>query len=635
MDRSLRWRSIGLLAIVAFCVLTLLPSVVGYKALPSWYDSFFSKKIQLGLDLQGGLHIVYSIDLDKAVDDKASEIKRDVEAHLEAEKIEGTVSTPAALGAVTIKVADPAKLELVRKWVMSSYDDVVVGRTCSSNDGASSVCVRVSSDYADSIKSAALSQAVETIRSRIDENGVSEPTVITKGDDIIVELPGLDEANISRIKDIIARTAKLEFKVVDQDSPYMRDLFKHVREDPEAARLEIKADVDGWRHDDTGKSYDDYYLYAHNREEWITVEEAKETACWDDEKSTASDGQTQCLVSGRRVIERYLAELGKADPKFAIPDDRQIAYERVTPAADAEDKREFWRTYFLDRAVRLTGAAVTNAITIWDPQTNRPEVLVEFNRYGTRVFGDLTSEATGRKMAIILDDKVASAPVIQSAITGGRSNISMGGGSAEEQQREADVLVAVLKTGSLPAPLKAESSATLGPTLGQDAITKTQFSFALGTVLVLIIMIVVYRFAGFLAIGALAINILIMLAAMATFGATLTLPGIAALVLTVGMAVDGNILVYERIRDELHGGKSVRGAVETGFARAFTTVLDGHLTTAAAGWVLLQYGSGPIQGFAVMLLVGIGTTLFTTVWVTRVFFDLYLAKNKTAETLSI
>ncbi len=636
MDRSLRWRSIGLLAIVAFCVLTLLPSVVGYKALPSWYDSFFSKKIQLGLDLQGGLHIVYSIDLDKAVDDKASEIKRDVEAHLEAEKIEGTVSTPAALGAVTIKVADPAKLELVRKWVMSSYDDVVVGRTCSSNDGASSVCVRVSSDYADSIKSAALSQAVETIRSRIDENGVSEPTVITKGDDIIVELPGLDEANISRIKDIIARTAKLEFKVVDQDSPYMRDLFKHVREDPEAARLEIKADVDGWRHDDTGKSYDDYYLYAHNREEWITVEEAKETACWDDEKSTASDGQTQCLVSGRRVIERYLAELGKADPKFAIPDDRQIAYERVTPAADAEDKREFWRTYFLDRAVRLTGTSISDATGNYDPNTNRPIVLLDFNRYGGRVFGDVTAEIAGKKLATILDDKVKSAPIINGAIRGGRASITMGGGNPQRQEAERDELVNVLKTGSLPAPLKEESVSDVGPTLGRDAVEKTKFSFALGCVLVILIMIGIYKWSGVIAVVMVMFFVMITMSIMALFGATLTLPGIAAIVLSVGMTVDGNILIFERIRDELLLGKSVRGAVDLGFSRAFSAILDGQLTTAAAGWVLLQYGSGPIKGFAVMLLVGVFTTLFTNIWISRIFFDWYIAKKKSQlSTISI
>lgn len=640
MDRSLRWRTIGLLAIVALCVLTLLPSILPKEQLPDWYGKFFDKQIQLGLDLQGGLHIEYSIDLDKAVDDKASEIKRDIEAHLQEEKIDGKVTTPAGLGAVTITPTDPAQSETIRKWVMSAYDDVVVSRTCSDKDADGAVCIRVSSDYADSIKDAALRQAVDTIRSRIDEKGVTEPTVVTKEDSIIVELPGLDKDNQSQIKDIIARTAKLEFKIVDENSPWMAALFKAVREDAvDAPADEIKAEIDGWRWDEGGKNFDDYYLIAYDVERDVTVEEAKDPKgwdCWtDDLEDDVEDGLVRCKITGRKLIERYLEKLAEKDPKYAVPDDRQIGYEKITPREGADDSRTFWRTYYLDRAVRLTGSAVSNAYTIWDPQTNRPEVLVEFNRYGTRVFGDMTSQNQGKKMAIILDDKVASAPVIQTAITGGRSNISMGGGDADEQQREADTLVAVLKTGSLPAPLREESSANLGPTLGRDAIEKTQFSFILGASLVILIMLVIYRFSGVIAVTAMALNILIMLAAMATFGATLTLPGIAALVLTVGMAVDGNIIIYERIREEFHNGKSVKGAVETGFGRAFTTILDGNLTTAAAGWVLLQYGTGPIQGFAVMLLVGIGTTLFTTVWVSRVFFDWYVSKRKTAETISI
>jgi len=636
MDRSLRWRSIGLVAIVALCVLSLLPSFVGKKALPSWYTNIFDRRMQLGLDLQGGLSITYSIDLDKAVDDKASEIKRDVESYLHGEKLTGSATTPASLGAVTVHVADPAQRDTTKKWLLSQYSGVLVDRTCPTTpDHADAICVRVSSDYADSIKKLALEQAVETIRSRIDEKGIAEPTVVTKGDDIIVELPGLDQDNISRILDIIARTAKLEFKKVIEDDPFMRALFKKVREDEAATARGILAETDGWRHEDTGNYYTDYYLYAHDHEEWVPIDDAKEIGCWD-ELAEEKDGAVWCgKGTGRRKIEMYLAEIAKADPAFAVPEDRQLGYEYVQPGADAEDKRPFWRTYFLDRAVRLTGATITNAVTIWDPQTNRPEVLVEFNRYGTRVFGDLTSESVGKKMAIILDDKVASAPIIQTSITGGRSNISMGGGSPEEQQKEADILVAVLKTGSLPAPLRKESDAVLGPTLGRDAISKTQFSFALGLVLVVVLMVGLYRWSGTIAVAGVFINMLLQLAAMSMFGATLTLPGIAAVVLTIGMTVDGNVLIYERIRDELIAGKSVKGAVDVGFARAFSAILDGQLTTGAAGWVLLQYGSGPIQGFATMLLVGIGTTLFVNTWVTRLFFDWYVLKNKNRDTLSI
>ena len=188
---------------------------------------------------------------------------------------------------------------------------------------------------------------------------------------------------------------------------------------------------------------------------------------------------------------------------------------------------------------------------------------------------------------------------------------------------------------SAGAPPRKESDAKLGPTLGRDAIAKTQFSFVLGLVLVVILMVGLYRWSGTIAVAGVLINMLLQLAAMSIFGATLTLPGIAAVVLTIGMTVDGNVLIYERIRDELIAGKSVKGAVDIGFARAFSAILDGQLTTGAAGWVLLQYGSGPIQGFAIMLLVGIGTTLFVNTWVTRLLFDWYVLKNKNRDTLSI
>jgi preprotein translocase subunit SecD len=236
-------------------------------------------------------------------------------------------------------------------------------------------------------------------------------------------------------------------------------------------------------------------------------------------------------------------------------------------------------------------------------------------------------------MAIILDDRVTSAPVIQTKIDGGSSSITMGGRIQQEIQKEAEDLVNVLRTGSLPAPLKVDSVSKVGPLLGSDAIAKTRMAFLLGAALVVVIMLYFYRLSGAISIFALVLNVVMLLAAMAMLRATLTLPGIAALVLTLGMAVDANIVIYERARDELRHGKSIRGAVDAGFHRGFAAVLDGHLTTGMAGLVLYQYGSGPIKGFAVMLLIGIGTTLLTAVWATRLFFDYYLRRNPT--TISI
>jgi len=245
------------------------------------------------------------------------------------------------------------------------------------------------------------------------------------------------------------------------------------------------------------------------------------------------------------------------------------------------------------------------------------------------VFGDLTSQIVGKKLAAILEDRVRSAPVINQAIRGGHAVITLGRGTDPTvQEREREELVNVLKTGSLPAPLVESSHSAVGPTLGRDAIDKTKVSFIIGICLVVLIMVGVYKWSGWIAVFSVVFHIVMTLAVMAMFGATLTLPGVAAIVLSIGMEVDGNILIYERIRDELLLGKSVRGAVDLGFSRAFSAILDGQLTTATAGWVLLEYGSGPIKGFAVMLLVGVFTTLSTNIWVTRIFFDWYISRKK-------
>lgn len=630
MDRSLRLRSFGFAAIVLYCVLYLVPTFVDSERIPSWF--FFDHKITLGLDLQGGAQFTYSIALDKAVDDKAAEIRRDVEAELAEKKIEGTASTPdIAPGAIAITLKDPAKKDEVQKLVASRYGDIITTMSCPAQGPLKdSLCMRISSSFADGIKKSALKQAVGTIKKRIDARGVSEPTVIEKDDQIIVELPGLDKDNIARIKELIARTAKLEFKIVADGSPWMSGLYQHVvKPDPAAEALGITALPDAWAHEKSGKEFFDSYLKAYDRDESFTVAEAQKSGCWRRDLPE-KDGKVRCKVTGRRVIERYLEELAAANPQFHVPPDGQIGFELVFPDSVGEkaDKRPYWRTYYLDRAVRLTGSAISKADVSYDPNTLRPEVAVEFNRLGARAFGDLTGANVGRKMAIILDDVVASAPTIQSAIRQGRSSITMGGSDPRTQERDALDLVNVLRTGSLPAPLEEQQVAELGPTLGRDAVDKAQLSFGLGIILVVIMMIGVYRWSGTIAIVTVAINIMMMLAVMAMFRATLTLPGIAAVVLTVGMAVDGNVLIYERIREELNLGKSVKGAVEVGFQRAFSSILDGQLTTAVAGWVLLQYGSGPIYGFAVMLLVGIATTLFTNVLITRYFFDLYVSKKK-------
>ena len=696
MDRSLRLRTIALIGILLFCVHTLAPTFIPGYQLPSWASWFKSKRINYGLDLQGGKHIVYNIALDKAVDDKAFELKRDIEARITDEKIGAIVRTPPKpLGAVTVLVADASKdkqAKLVDE-IHKDYGNIIKDRECTVDackadadcnqqgeicdvknqrcveTGRTAVCFVVSQSYADGIKKAALTNAVSTIRDRINAKGVAESSVVEKGDDIIVEIPGDPKSQeVTDIEELIARTAKLEMKVVDDcnnpgpsgctkdashgGSPYMSKLFAKVGSDrkgnpsdPEAIRLEIRAEVDGWQPDEGGARHTDYYLLAPDHpDESVPVAWAKKRGCIQKD-SVIENGKTRCPVTGRQIIERYLfgdKELGyvglaEKDPTFKLSDDHQIGYELEEPLPGAKDQTPKWRTFYLERAVRLTGSGISDAMPSYDPNTNAPIVLLDFNRFGGRVFGDVTSQIVGMKFATILDDNVKSAPIINGAITGGRASITLGRGNdavaAEKAQKD---LVAVLKTGSLPAPLEKASESDVGPTLGRDAIDKTKLSFELGILLVIMIMVGIYRWSGWISVFAVVFHILMTLAVMAIFGATLTLPGIAAIVLSIGMEVDGNILIYERIRDELLLGKSVRGAIDLGFSRAFSAILDGQLTTAAAAWVLLQYGTGPIKGFAVMLLVGVFTTLTTNIWVTRILFDWTVARKKgQIQTLSI
>ena len=678
MDRSLKWRTLALFAILLFCVATLAPSFVSRDKLPTaWpFNKLFGNQISLGLDLQGGKHIVYNIALDRAVEDKASEIKRDLETRMADDKLKGSVALPNATagvpnGAVTVKLDDPGKLAELKGKISSDYAKVIDWRECSAADGKSSLCFFVSQAYADGIKKSALTNAVATIRDRINEKGVAEPSVVEKGDDIIVELPGDPKSPaIVETQELIARTAKLEMKVVDDcfqppptgctkegnhtGSAYMLNLYRKVgadkadqATDPDAIRLEIRALADQWKPDEGGV-HKDKYLKAPDRDVDVPLAWARKNSKLTSESKIHGDKVT-VRVSGREIITRWIFGDPSRDPvkpattefwdasygglvaqdaSFKLDSEHQLAFEQIDPLPDDTDKRSSWRTYYLEKAVRLTGSGIENASGTYDQTTNRPVVSLEFNRFGGRIFGDVTSQIVGMKFATILDDKVKSAPTINGAIRGGRAQITMGGSDARVMEKERDDLVAVLKTGSLPAPLVEATHSDVGPTLGRDAIDKTKFSFAIGIALVILIMVGVYRWSGWIAVFAVVFHILLTLAVMAIFGATLTLPGIAAIVLSIGMEVDGNILIYERIRDELNLGKSVRGAIDLGFSRAFTAILDGQLTTAAAGWVLLQYGSGPIKGFAVMLLVGVFTTLTTNIWVTRILFDWNVARKK-------
>ncbi len=594
MERSWWWKALLYGGLVALACLYLVPTVVPEQKQPEFIKKHFQKRIQLGLDLQGGLHLVYEVHVDKAVSDKVDRIASEIEDRLVKKKVAGVTISREGRDDIIAVFKNPTEQVMIDEELLREFRRQLDLIKRDSVTGT--VHLRLDPDQIEEVRDSALRQGIETIRGRVDKFGVAEPTIIRKGTDIIVELPGLKTADFERIKTIIGRTAQLEFKIVDDGSDYMR----------KAAALVAKGsgiDVlpESWTEKDSGKPHEDVYLRAKTRD----------------------------------ALEKFFAGLTGDN---AVPADHEIGYEETSMRNDAGEATQdrSWRTLFLKRRAVLTGEYLSNADQTWDQQTGRPEVSFEFDHQGAILSERMTRENMGRKMAIMLDDKITSAPVIEGVISS-RGRITLGSfGDPFQMQQEAKDLVAVLRSGALPAPLRKTFETQVGPTMGRDSIDKAKFSMYIGAAAVILFMLIYYRLAGIMANLAMVVNMLFMVAILAAFEASLTLPGIAGLVLTIGMAVDANIIIYERIREELRNGKSPRSAVDAGFSRAFWTVFDAHVTNFVAGVVLYSYGSGPIRGFAVTLLVGIITNLVTSYWLSRWMFELLVGRRGgTPATLSI
>jgi preprotein translocase subunit SecD len=596
MEKSWWWKAalFGIVTVLAGAY--LVPSYYGLRGVPleqqpGWAQKVTQKKIQLGLDLQGGLHLVYSVNIDKAVASKVDGLANVIEDQLLKKTQDVTLAREGRDDIlVTFKnPADHAKLdEEVLRNLRAELDEV------ERDAQAGTVRLRFDQDQVSEVQDLALRQAIETIRNRVDKFGVAEPTIIKKGVDIVVELPGLDEKDFERIKNIIGRTAQLEFKIVDDESDYMRKVQAVVPKDGP-----VTASSDSWREDKSGATHDEIYLRANTRAD----------------------------------LEKFIQTTLVGDN--AVPGDRELGFEEVAPRDSTDGAGRYWRTHLLKRRAAVTGEYLASADVSWD-EMGRSEVSFTMTPQGADKMGRLTGENVGRKMAIVLDEKITSAPIIQSQITD-RGRITLGGfGDPAQLMQEAKDLVAVLRSGALPAPLTKSYETQVGRTLGDDAIDRAKLSMYIGGAAVVLFMLIYYKGAGIIAIVAMMLNMLYMVAILAGLEASLTLPGIAGLVLTIGMAVDANIIIYERIREELRHGKSPRSAVDAGFGRAFWTVFDAHVTTFVAGIVLYSYGSGPIRGFAVTLLVGIVANLVTSVWISRWMFDFMVGRRRAAAaTISI
>jgi preprotein translocase subunit SecD len=531
--RSLKWKLGFYTAICLFAVLILVPAVT--TKLPPWWSKILpSEKIRLGLDLQGGMYVLLEVEAQKAVESYLEQIKSTLQDDLREQAIPVTLLETEKTGQIVLEFSGSKdKVDRILSEEGLSMMRELSATTLSGGNWR--VVLVPDSKQVEQIRKNAVDQALEIMRNRIDQFGVTGPEIARQGtNQILVQLPGIRDPE--RAISLIGKTALLEFKLVDEEGNLDEALRGHT---PEG----------------------DILLYQR------TV-----------------DPQTGAVLK--------------------IP-------------------------YLLKERTLMTGTYIRDARVAINPQFNEPYVTIQFADSGAKLFEQITASNVGKRLAIILDNNVISAPVIQEKIAGGRAQIT-----GRFSMNEASDLAIALRSGALPAPVKVIEQRTVGPSLGQDSIRQGIISTLISAVLVVLFMILYYKFSGVVADIALVLNIILTLAALALFRATLTLPGIAGLVLSVGMAVDANILIHERIKEELRTRKTIRAAIDQGYNRAFSAIVDSNLTTLISGIILYEFGTGPVKGFAVTLSIGILANIFTAVYVTRVVFDLYTLKTK-AKRLSI
>ncbi|MBM4325359.1 MAG: protein translocase subunit SecD [Deltaproteobacteria bacterium] len=532
MLRNLKWRLIVYAAVSLFAVLLFLPTLT--PELPTlFYKIIPTEKVHLGLDLQGGMHLILEVEAEKAVESYVERIKNNLRDDLRDKAIPVGKLEREKSNQIVLEVSgDKANWE---KLLSQRYSIMQELSTTSLDKGIWKVVLVLDSRQAEQVRKSAVDQALETIRNRIDQFGVAEPEITLQGTDrILIQLPGIKDPQ--RAIELIGRTALLEFKLVDEDG--------------------------------------------------------------------------------------NLEEALKGNP----PEGSIILYQRfVDPKTGGVKKNPF----LLKEKTLMTGEVLKDARVTLDTQFNEPYVALEFDDIGAKLFEQITGANVKRRLAIILDDNVYSAPVIQEKIAGGRAQIT-----GRFDMKEAGDLAIVLRAGALPAPVKILEQRSVGPSLGQDSIRKGIIATLISAALVALFMIFYYRVSGVIADVALILNIILVMGALAIFRATLTLPGIAGLVLSIGMAVDANVLIHERIKEELRWGKTIRAAIDEGYRRAFVTILDSNVTTLIAALFLYQFGTGPVRGFAVTLCIGLLSNIFTAVYVTRWIFD-FLTLKVNVKRLSI
>jgi preprotein translocase subunit SecD len=538
MDSNLKWKAVFVTLVVLLCIFGL----VGLPAFPTSVAQLrdnFSRRIKLGLDLQGGTHLILQVQVNEAVSLQTDQTIDHLGTQLRDKNIRYDDLRKVTDTQILIHNLAPDSTAAFRDVVSSNFADWDAPAPAPGEQSGYLLTMKPSTVAA--IQAQTMSQSEDTIRRRIDALGLTEPVVAPYGqgdNEIIVELPG--EGDPNRAKSVIQAGGQLELRRVEDPNPYPS----------EAAAMGAHGGI---------------------------------------------------LPPGTELLP--------------------------SKTVDASGQGSW---YLVDRSPIITGRDLRNASAI--PSTDNPgsyEVNFTLSTDAARRFGPFTEQNVGRPMAIVLDRKVESAPVIQSRIEdSGRITGRFG-------QQEANDLALVLRAGALPASIRYLEERTVGPSLGADSIRHGVQASIISLLVVLLFMVFYYRISGVNAVIALLLNLVILLAALAYFGAVLTLPGIAGVILTIGMGVDSNVLIFERIREELRAGKAAASAVDMGFKRAFLTIIDTHVTTVVSAVFLFVFGTGPVRGFAVTLTIGLIANLFTAVYVSRVIFDWHLAKMQRQAALSI
>ncbi|MGO9570776.1 MAG: protein translocase subunit SecD [Desulfomonilaceae bacterium] len=533
MTQNLQWRIILIGVVLAVSAFLVYPSLGPVP--PFWAKYLPNNPVRLGLDLQGGLYLVLEVQADMAVEAVVDQSVSEASALMKDEKIRYNDIQRTSSTSLSVYLKDADQAGLFDEKVLDKLQNFKKA-SASQTDKGFEVQLQMDQKTAETLKQRAVRQAVDTIRNRVDAFGVAEPDVVIQGvDRIVVQLPGLKE-DINRAIDIIKKTARLEFKLVDENG------------DLSAA---LKGDV---------------------------------------------------------------------------PAGDEILYQVERSAAGTTSRKPL----LIKKQILMTGDSITDA-KVQPGHMGGMIVHMDFNRAGGTQFERITGEHVRERLAIILDNRVYSAPVIKDRISGG-SAIIEGTFSPEE----ASDLALVLRAGSLPAPVKILENRTVGPSLGEDSIRLGRNAILLGIILIAIGMALYYKWSGLVADVALISNLLLIMGVMVSPGlrATLTLPGLAGVALTIGMAIDANVLIFERVREELRAGKSPKAALDNGYTKAFMTILDTHVTNILAALPLIQFGTGPIKGFAVTLCIGLVISLFTAFFITRTIFD-YAFQVKRIKSLSI